>query len=224
MKKPSYSELPTAVKAAQLGILSCFLALTVGGVAFNVLDTIRPEQRENGIPLSLWILLAPTWLPGMAGLMVAAYVIIRYPYLSLITDWMQETSDVEENDGASRAHWLRKPAGWSLTLLALLTVLSIVLISLEQGGLSRSQQLVFGYALVILGFGCYLVTRYERATHPTLATFLDITFGLGILLAPFFLPVLWLGRIHCRSKLDRLAVRMLFDGEPTKAPVNRYNP
>jgi len=135
------------------------------------------------------------WAAVVTSLCVAYYVIIRYPYLSLV-----ETTD---GDVFSKYYATESPRIYKILNLAALGVASMVILSLLQNGKDEVlDQLKLAYAVLLLGCLLFTAFLYDPISHPTTSTFLRATVGFGVLVFPLFLPALIIGGFRCRQLLD----------------------
>jgi len=61
---------------------------------------------------------------------------------------------------------------------------------------------VFGYSSILLAFMIFYATTFRPQTHPTIATFIRATLGLGVVLFPLYIPALIIGSARCKVLLD----------------------
>ncbi len=130
------------------------------------------------------------------SLATSYYVIIRYPYLSLIP-----TQDGDELD--------RQRV--SPTLVRVLKVLSLLAFALcflalasqlwMNGPKNLAQLIAVPYCGIMAVFVSYLTWFYDPIAHPTVATFFRATLGIGVVFVPLFIPALIIGSLRCRTML-----------------------
>lgn len=180
-----FSEFPASYKFSQraIGLASCLAIFARPFFGPNA-----PPVANNIIGVGLGFLVA-------LALSASVYVIVRYPYLSL----------VEPADGDQfTKHFGMQPIVYTiLKCLTILTVLTLMLSMLIFGFNGPHALLMFGYLSIMLAFLVFHAFIYTPIQYPTIATFLRSTVGLGLLLLPFYLPFILIGSIRCRSLLDR---------------------
>ena len=130
----------------------------------------------------------------VASLTVSVYVIIRYPYLSLVRP---VDGDLFERQLGPNTHRLVRV----LKVFALaLSIMVAILIPLN-GMATVPATLTFCYSLVMVPFLFFLTYLYSPASYPTIATFIRATFGIGLVFYPLFIPFLAIGAVRCRRIL-----------------------
>lgn len=157
-------------------------------ISFSPLNFFGPRiQFVAGIAI---------WAIAVVSLCAAYYVIIRYPYLSLV--------DPADEDVFSKHFSTGSPRIYKVLNFAAIGVVSIVILSLLQNG-NNGLPDILKLVYVVLLLGCLLFTAflYQPNSHPTVSTFLRATVGVGVLFFPIFLPALLVGAIRCRQLLDR---------------------
>jgi hypothetical protein len=127
----------------------------------------------------------------LARIALSFYSIARYPYLNMATGGGPNI--------ALSSRWIWLALGSILYLLAPLLALAI-LGNLDEPGAA----LALEYLSIELLFVGFLLTSYRKEKHPTIATALEITFGIGIVLFPIYVPTLVIGSIRCRRFLASL--------------------
>lgn len=141
---------------------------------------------------------------ALVSLFSASYVVIRYPFLGLV--------DLKDGDLFSKYFTQRKR--WLWTFLNVLVIITIAIIlaaigfSLFAGPVKLGARDVFILTFFVLemAFLVFLLGWYDRVQHPTVATFIWATLGIGILLAPFYLPAILIGSYRCKRLLDSVDV------------------
>lgn len=186
----SDDKLPWPVRACFHGITLSLLGLSAGGLATNVIDIFAPI-RGNGIPIWLWPILILIWTPGIVGLCLGYYAIIRYPYLSLATGWQPTLTSTR---------WLWVLLGVIFWMIALMFSL-VFLIELFSRPLDVWGLVACGYFAIECWFAGFLLIIFRAERHPTIATFIQLSLGIGIALLPFYIPALLAGGIRCRTFL-----------------------
>lgn len=194
-----FKDLPLSYRIAQGGIAGCLFAwLTIAKSGFHK----WPENVK-------WIVVGIVVAIAILSLIVASYVIVRYPYLSL----------VPANDFfAANTSQSIKPLGrvlgclslFVLTMLFVVCVLSIA--GVMVGGLKGNQLVVAViYLPLMIGFVGFLTIFYSLEKYPVIATFIHVTLGIGILFFPLYLPAIFIGSVRCKALLDDEIARQDFE-------------
>ena len=176
---------PAVVRWGRWGIVLSGLGLAVGGATTKLAGAFVPGLRGGGVPGWMWPVLVAVWTPGVAGLLSAAYSVARYPYFSLAT------TGGPRDIPTGRGIWV--PLGGFIMLLA-------PPMGLVAAANWREPATAAGmaYLAVEFAFVGWLLARYRPDRHVTVATWLALTFGLAIPLAPFYLPSILLGSRRLR--------------------------
>ena len=66
----------------------------------------------------------------------------------------------------------------------------------------------------------FLTFKYDPVTHPTVATYIRSTIGIGVLLFPIFIPALIVGGIRCRRLLEAQEFAAMMDVE---SPLSTFD-
>ena len=187
MDDPRFDELPISYRLSQRAMLAAVATLLF--------------SRSLAIPR--WPILAKWSLAAVIGgivvfaLVVSSYVVIRYPYLSLV---QTRDGDVFSAQFTSKTlAKITKTVGL-LTLFLLLGVL--VGVTAVEGIANPWQVAALAYVLILFLFVTHLCFGYDADSNPTIATFIRSTLGLGVVLMPLFIPVLVVGSLRCRRLLD----------------------
>lgn len=182
-----YKEFPASIRWAQRSFL---LALAIP-IVFR--SALRGKVR--------WMLFA-VWgasaACGLLGLFMTYYAVIRYPYMGL----------VDAADGDLYAKYIESKSKILFGFLKVAGLIAGVLLLIApwlDGRLTPGEGLLLLYVVPVVGFMVFLVFRYSRLDHPTVATLLRCSMGLGVLLFPFFIPALMLGSMRGKALLDRAA-------------------
>lgn len=193
-----FKDLPASYRFSQGGIALAMVLLTFSTTAFSQ-NAPQIVKTIAGSILGLIVL---------ASLTVSYYVIVRYPYLSLVP--------TQDDDHFAKHFSLS--GSWLYTLLkylALMTIL-VLLISLVLNGIDDLKKtLILVYVMIMLGFLTFLTFRYDPIRHPTIATFIRATLGIGVLLFPLFLPAVAIGSMRCSQLLEDVTDPMTGDNDPT---------
>ena len=188
------SKLPLEVRLGNWGIATSIGLLVIGNVVAKGLDKIFPG---NGPPVWLWPVLYIIWTPGILGFLLSFYSIVRYPYLSLATGGLQLP-------GFTRT--------WIWTFLGVIFYfLGTSFLLLGVGSrfaptppMTKSELVLVVYLAIELLFIGFLLATYKLEKHVTVSTFIELTFGFGILLFPIYLPFILIGSVRCRQRLNAL--------------------
>ncbi|WP_171188748.1 hypothetical protein [Alienimonas chondri] len=149
------------------------------------METLLPQQFAAGPPPWFWIVAAIACAPGVAGLLLSFYCAVRYPYLSLAT------ADAPREIRTGQGIFI--PLGWTISLLGLILVW-IVAMNFEWPPRAEAlKAAVLIYVAVLLFVVGFLLANYRPKKHPTVASWLMMTGGLGVLLGPLYLPFLFAG-------------------------------
>jgi hypothetical protein len=182
-----YKEFPASIRWAQRSFL---LALAIP-IVFR--SALRGKVR--------WMLFA-VWgasaACGLFGLLMTYYAVIRYPYMGL----------VDAADGDLYAKYIESKSKVLFGFLKVVGLIGGVLLLIApwgDGKLTPGEGLLLLYVVPVVGFMVFLVFRYSRLDHPTVATLLRCSMGLGVLLFPFFIPALILGSMRGKALLDQAA-------------------
>lgn len=185
------SKLPAAVRIGKAGFVLSLLGMSLGGGVVRVVDALIPGVKGNGIPAWAWPILIAVWTPGIVGFVLSHYSIARYPYLNLATGGGPKI--------AVTSRWIWVPLGYIFYLLTPLIVLSLIVNASDIAAV-----IALTYLAIEFGFIGFLLTSYRQDKHPTIATFLELTFGIGIVFFPIYLPSIVVGTIRCRRFLRSL--------------------
>ena len=193
MDDPRFDELPFSYRLSQRAMFAAVATLLF--------------SRSLAVPrwpiLAKWLLAAVIGGIVVFALAVSSYVVIRYPYLSLV---QTRDGDVFSAQFTSKTlARITKTVGL-LTLILLLAVL--VVVTAVKGIANPWQVAVLAYVLILFLFVTYLCFAYDPDSNPTIATFIRSTLGLGIVLMPLFIPVLIVGSQRCHRLLDAATVRL----------------
>lgn len=137
----------------------------------------------------------------MVGLIATYYVVIRYPYIGL----------VDAADGDLFSKYIESQKKWVLNLakgVGIFIAISAIFARLWDGKINGIDLSIALYAASILIFLLFLTFYYDRADHPTVATFLRCSMGLGIFLYPLFIPALIIGSMRVNTLLDEAILKM----------------
>ena len=178
-----FKEFPLSYRLSQgsifLAFFSCFATLKIP------LAKMPGPARQAFVSLVLFVI--------VFGLIVSSYTVIRYPYLSLLS-----TEDYFLKVFPNSSSRLFK----TCKILAI-AVIAFVILTLSIDGLKPREIFPLLYLTAMLGFLIYLTFFYDPIEHPTIATFIRTTLGIGIVVFPIFVPILAIAMIRCQSLLDR---------------------
>jgi len=182
-----YSKLPKVIRWGNWGILISLAGLVIGGAIFKIVNLFFPGFLGNGIPPWLWPILILIWTPGALGLLVSFYSIARYPYLSMATD------------GGDRIISSSRSPIWTLLGVVFYLIAPLQLLVALANSNSLWEFFGFTYLSLVLFFAGFLMANYRRERHITIATFLELTFRVGVVLFPLYIPAILIGSIRCRQ-------------------------
>lgn len=135
-----------------------------------------------------WVVIPIVAAVVLFALATAAYVVIRYPYISLV-----ETRDgdiySEQFDSRGLLNFLKIVSLIVFGVCFLYSLMSI----LNAVNLTTGQLLWFVYFGFMFGFCAFMTFVYDPVQHATIATLARSTFGLGLILFPIFLPIVIIG-------------------------------
>ena len=181
-----YNRLPKSYRLSQSTMLA-----SVGVLFFakHVPFQLLPPELQ----IAIWAIVA-----GIAGLAVitSCYVVIRYPYISLVSTTKEDI--FSQQFVSRRLLWVAKiifPLG------ILFECLGITNAFVNGDGNSNIQLVTLPYFYIQFVFSLFLCFRYDPIAHPTIATFIRSTLGIGLILTPVLLPVLLLGSFRCKQLL-----------------------
>jgi hypothetical protein len=124
------------------------------------------------------------------------YAVIRYPYIGLV--------DAKDGDLFTKyVSTISKPFKWIIQWLGIVLLVVIFVSPAVDLKINLRDLLIMFYAGVVLGFVLFLTFVYDRFLHPTVATFLRCSLGVGIIFVPLFLPAILIGSVRAKSLLDR---------------------
>ena len=123
------------------------------------------------------------------------YVILRYPYVSLIK--------ITDKDPFTE-HYPIENSGLYIGLKLMLMVfsLSFALMIAATGVDSVEWLFVFLYCALLAVFMGYYLIWFDSFRHPTVVTFVRSTMGFGIPLFPFFAMTILIGVCRCHLLLN----------------------
>lgn len=184
-----FQEFPRSYRWSQIGIGLALTASAIGGTAFQQC----PEKIK---------IVAVSILGAMVVvcLLISHYVIIRYPYISLV--------ESEDGDMFSR-HFPTAGSALYLILKAvgLMLPLTLMVGCWATGFQNAASKFIFVYCLFLFFFLVHFTFFYNSLKHPTIATFIRSTLGLGIPLYPLYGLTIAIGSWRCRSLLDGATAR-----------------
>jgi hypothetical protein len=131
----------------------------------------------------------------VASLVVCAYVVVRYPYLSLVQPVDGDYLDRRTTGNTRGLVFVLK------LLASAFCIMATVLIP-RNGFATPPSIAAYCYFLVMLPFLAFLTFAYRPTVHPTIATYMRATLGVGVILFPVYIPILVVGSIRCRRLLN----------------------
>lgn len=179
-----FKQLPLSYRICQGAVATAIVMLLV----FRHVNTPATPVILKTIFFSVFAVIIST------AVLFSSYVILRYPYLSL----------VQLNDGDFFDQYFTEGATWVRTLVKV-TGLCLCLMSGCLVWFSGPDSLL-GYGIVIycaimVPFFIFYIFRYDPIKNPTLTTFARVTIGFGIVVLPVFIPLLLIGSVRCKRML-----------------------
>ena len=185
---PPEDAFPAVIRWGRWGIVASVGGVAVGGATVKVLDGVLGlGLRGGGVPGWMWPCLAAVWAPGIVGLLLPLYAVARYPYFSFATT------------GGPRA--VRTGGGIFVLLGGVFLLVSVPFGVMAAANVGDPEAWFMAYLAVEFAFVGWLLARYRPDRHPTVATWLALTFGFGVPLAPFYLPSILVGSRRLRRAL-----------------------
>ena len=181
-----YDRLPASYRLSQSTMLA-----SVGVLFFA--KHVPFQLLAPALKIAFWGIVS-----GIAGLAVitACYVVIRYPYISLVSTTSEDI--FSQQFVSKRLLWVAKVI---FPLGILFGCLGITAAFLNGDGNSKIQVITLPYFYIQFVFSLFLCFRYDPIAHPTIATFIRSTLGIGLTLTPVLLPVLFIGSFRCKQLL-----------------------
>jgi len=175
-----FREFPASYRYCQGGIAASMFSLTLLGLVF----------RQNVPPIVRTVLLALI-LTVMAGaLLLSNYVIIKYPYLSLV--------EPEDGDPFTRHYASHGSCLYSVLKYVAIVTVAGILLGIVSSGIDTTPKIVSViYLGMLLPFLVFLTLFYDPVRHPTISTFIRATLGIGIVLFPLFAITIAIGVFRC---------------------------
>ncbi|OUT62334.1 MAG: hypothetical protein CBB71_01950 [Rhodopirellula sp. TMED11] len=131
------------------------------------------------------------------ALCLSAYVVLRYPYLSLV-----DTRDGDVFKRQFKSRFLSRVTKLLGLGVVGLLFFAVVVAGLSDGIKNPGQAVLTIYVSLLFAFLLFLCFRHSDQRYPAVSTFIRSTLGLGIVLAPLFIPILILGNWRCNRLLD----------------------
>ena len=186
-----FADLPLSYRISQASMILALLVLWL-------------SNKLLLLAVLKWVVIPIVAAVVLFALATASYVVIRYPYISLV-----ETRDgdiySEQVNSQGLINFLKIVSliGFGVCFLFSLTnVLNAV-------NLTTGQLLWFTYVGFMFVFCGFMTFVYDPVQHATIATLARSTFGLGLVLFPIFFPIVIIGSFRMRRLLadqtDRVA-------------------
>lgn len=185
-----YREFPLSIRVAQRSWL----------VAIIIPIFLRQMLRAKVPWMSIAVLMA-SGLCACVGLVATYISVIRYPYMGL----------VDAADGDLYAKYVESRSKFLFTLVKIVGLLAgalALVLPFLDGQLNGKELLFLLYVVPVVGFIGFLVFRYDRMEHPTVATLLRCSMGLGVPLFPLFIPALLIGSMRAKALLDQATTQI----------------
>jgi hypothetical protein len=118
---------------------------------------------------------------------------------------------VDAADGDLYANYVEKTSMILKKFVGLCTAIGLgisLYLPLADGRITGIEILWMIYASLVLVFVLFLLLRYNRFDHPTVATLLRSSMGLGILFFPLFLPAVIVGSGRAKRLLGEAQERL----------------
>lgn len=186
MDAPKFKDFPLSYRLSQKAMIAATATL-----AFS-----SKLAMGKWPPFAQVVLATVVGFIVVVALVAASYVVIRYPFLSLV-----HASDGDVFSQQFKSKSLLRVAKVTALLTVTSLFVSLVFLCLSKANVGPGAICSLVYFTFLLGFTLFLCFFYEADRHPTVATFIRSTLGIGIVLAPLFLPVLAIGSLRCRRLL-----------------------
>ena len=175
-------DLATTPRLAYRGLMLSLAMAAIAKLAITVLTAFIPNLDPADQNWFWWLLVA-IWSPALFALMCGYISIIRYPNMSKFIQVREPLITTHDS------------CIWPILGFALMfTGFFASLVTFD------AETIRFKIACVYMGltmfFGGYILAFYNREKNVVIATFLDITLGFGIVLAPIYFPALLLGHLN----------------------------
>ena len=189
-----FGEFPLSIRIAQRSVV----------VAILIPIILRALLRQRGKVKIPWMQFAVGAASGVCvavGFFATYYAVIRYPYMVLVD---AADGDLFSKHIESKQKWVRV-AG---ILICLAIAAAGILVPMGDGQVAGWEWLVILYSSAVFFFVIFLMFYYDRIDHPTIATFLRCSMGLGIFLFPLFIPAIIIGSMRVNTLLDEAIMKM----------------
>ena len=184
---PRFNDLPLSYRMSQHGMLT---AITTVLFSWSFLGKNWPDLVKLGLIVAVigFVFFA---------LCLSAYVVLRYPYLSLV-----DTRDGDVFKRQFKSRFLSRVTKLLGLGVVGLLFFAVVVAGLSDGIKNPGQAVLTIYVSLLFAFLLFLCFRHSDQRYPAVSTFIRSTLGLGIVLAPLFIPILILGNWRCNRLLD----------------------
>lgn len=180
----SFKEFPASYRWAQSGIGFALVVLALGGMILR----LCPDGIKT-------IVLSMIGLLIVGCLILSHYVIIRYPYISLVLPNDGDPFSTHFASAGSRLYTVLKFIG--------LVCPAVIALAIALAGFRNlASQITFVYCILLFLFMLFFTFIYEPVRHPTITTFVRSTLGLGIPLYPIYAVTIMIGSWRCGRALD----------------------
>ncbi|MFO0013511.1 MAG: hypothetical protein ACK553_12260 [Planctomycetota bacterium] len=186
-----YVEFPLSIRIAQRSMLLAVLIPIL-------------LVRQLRFPWLRFAVLSASGACAAVGFIATYYAVVRYPYMGL----------VDAVDGDLFSKYIESQKKWvqvAAILICLVIAIAGVVVPMLDGRIVVLEWVVILYAAAVLVFVMFLLFYYDPTDHPTIATFLRCSMGLGIFLYPFFVPALVIGSMRVDRLLDEAVMKMEYD-------------
>lgn len=179
-----FSEFPRSYRYSQSGIAFTLVSLAIFGTFLRAV----PVNGKLVIGAVFAVIVA-------ISLLISNYVIVRYPYISLVEPEDGDHFSKHFASAGSPIYKLIKLLGFLVPIVTVISIFGTGVDTLPKVG-------VLIYLLILIPFMYFFNFRYDPIKHPTISTMIRSTLGFGIVLFPLFLPSVILGSMRCASMLE----------------------
>lgn len=171
-----FREFPLSVRVAQRSWLT---ALAIPIFSIRILTKIKVA----------WVVQTILGICGLlvvVGFAATCWVIVRYPFIGM----------VDAADGDLYAKYVEKTPMLLKKFVGLCLAIGLgisLYLPTADGRITGIEVLWIVYGALVLFFVLFLLFKYNRFDHPTVATLLRCSMGLGVLFFPLFLPAVIVG-------------------------------
>jgi len=176
VRTKSFRDFPLSVRIAQ----RCWVtSIAIPVLSMRVLAKIK-------IPWIVQTILGASGLFAIAGFIATNWVLVRYPYIGM----------VDATDGDLYSKYIEKVSVFLKKLVGLCIAMALAFAlyaPIRDGNLTGLELLWLAYGGSVLIVVVFVLLKFNRYDHPTLATLLRCSMGVGLLFFPLFLPAIIIG-------------------------------